>query len=198
MFTGIIETIGEVSKITTDGSNFNFTIKSPISKLLKIDQSVSHNGVCLTVVELHENAHVVTAIQETLNKTNLKELNVGSKVNLERCTKIGDRLDGHIVQGHVDGLAICKQIQNRNGSWEFTFDGEKEIEILTVNKGSISINGVSLTVVETKGQQFSVAIIPYTFENTIFNEIKVGDSVNIEYDIIGKYVMKKHAQQIPL
>jgi riboflavin synthase len=198
MFTGIIEKIGQVSKITTDGSNFNFTIKSPISNLLKIDQSVSHNGVCLTVVELHENSHVVTAIEETLNKTNLKELNVGSKVNLERCTKIGDRLDGHIVQGHVDGLAICKQIQNRNGSWEFTFDGEKEIEILTVNKGSISINGVSLTVVETKGQQFSVAIIPYTFENTIFNEIKVGDSVNIEYDIIGKYVMKKHAQQIPL
>ena len=194
MFTGIIETIGEVSKITTDGSNFNFTIKSPISKLLKIDQSVSHNGVCLTVVELHENAHVVTAIQETLNKTNLKELNVGSKVNLERCTKIGDRLDGHIVQGHVDGLAICKQIQNRNGSWEFSFDGEKEVERLTVDKGSISINGVSLTVVETKGQQFSVAIIPYTFENTIFNEIKVGDSVNIEYDIIGKYVMKKHAR----
>ena len=193
MFTGIIETIGQVSKITTDGSNFNFTIKSPISNLLKIDQSVSHNGVCLTVVELHENSHVVTAIQETLNKTNLKELNVGSKVNLERCTKIGDRLDGYIVQGHVDGLAICKQIQNRNGSWEFTFDGEKEIEILTVNKGSISINGVSLTVVETKGQQFSVAIIPYTFENTIFNEIKIGDSVNIEYDIIGKYVMKKHA-----
>ena len=193
MFTGIIETIGQVSKITIDGSNFNFTIKSPISNLLKIDQSVSHNGVCLTVVELHENSHVVTAIQETLNKTNLKELNVGSKVNLERCTKIGDRLDGHIVQGHVDGLAICKQIQNRNGSWEFTFDGEKEIEILTVNKGSISINGVSLTVVETKDQQFSVAIIPYTFENTIFNEIKVGDSVNIEYDIIGKYVMKKHA-----
>ncbi|MDB4710425.1 riboflavin synthase [Flavobacteriales bacterium] len=198
MFTGIIEKIGQVSKITTDGSNFNFTIKSPISNLLKIDQSVSHNGVCLTVVELHENSHVVTAIEETLNKTNLKELNVGSKVNLERCTKIGDRLDGHIVQGHVDGLAICKQIQNRNGSWEFTFDGEKEIEILTVNKGSISINGVSLTVVETKGQQFSVAIIPYTFENTIFNEIKVGDSVNIEYDIIGKYVMKKHSQQIPL
>ena len=194
MFTGIIEKIGQVSKITTDGSNFNFTIKSPISNLLKIDQSVSHNGVCLTVVELHENSHVVTAIEETLNKTNLKELNVGSKVNLERCTKIGDRLDGHIVQGHVDGLAICKQIQNRNGSWEFTFDGEKEIEILTVNKGSISINGVSLTVVETKGQQFSVAIIPYTFENTIFNEIKVGDSVNIEYDIIGKYVMKKHAR----
>ena len=193
MFTGIIEKIGQVSKITTDGSNFNFTIKSPISNLLKIDQSVSHNGVCLTVVELHENSHVVTAIQETLNKTNLKELNVGSKVNLERCTKIGDRLDGYIVQGHVDGLAICKQIQNRNGSWEFTFDGEKEIEILTVNKGSISINGVSLTVVETKGQQFSVAIIPYTFENTIFNEIKIGDSVNIEYDIIGKYVMKKHA-----
>lgn len=192
MFTGIIETIGQVSKITTDGSNFNFTIKSPISNLLKIDQSVSHNGVCLTVVELHENFHVVTAIEETLNKTNLKELNVGSKVNLERCTKIGDRLDGHIVQGHVDGLAICKQIQNRNGSWEFTFDGEKEIERLTVNKGSISINGVSLTVVETKGQQFSVAIIPYTFENTIFNEIKVGDSVNIEYDIIGKYVLKQN------
>ena len=193
MFTGIIETIGEVSKITTEGTNFIFTIKSPISKLLKIDQSVSHNGVCLTVVELQENGHVVTAIQETLNKTNLKDLKIGSKVNLERCTKVGDRLDGHIVQGHVDGLAVCKQIQNRNGSWEFSFDGEKEVERLTVDKGSISINGVSLTVVETKGQQFSVAIIPYTFENTIFKEIKVGTCVNIEYDIVGKYVMKKHA-----
>jgi riboflavin synthase len=193
MFTGIIETIGEVSKITTEGTNFIFTIKSPISKLLKIDQSVSHNGVCLTVVELQENGHVVTAIQETLNKTNLKNLKIGSKLNLERCTKVGDRLDGHIVQGHVDGLAVCKQIQNRNGSWEFSFDGEKEVERLTVDKGSISINGVSLTVVETKGQQFSVAIIPYTFENTIFKEIKVGTCVNIEYDIIGKYVMKKHA-----
>ena len=193
MFTGIIETIGEVSKITTEGTNFIFTIKSPISKLLKIDQSVSHNGVCLTVVELQENGHVVTAIQETLNKTNLKNLKIGSKVNLERCTKVGDRLDGHIVQGHVDGLAVCKQIQNRNGSWEFSFDGEKEVERLTVDKGSISINGVSLTVVETKGQQFSVAIIPYTFENTIFKEIKVGTCVNIEYDIVGKYVMKKHA-----
>ena len=193
MFTGIIETIGEVSKITTEGTNFIFTIKSPISKLLKIDQSVSHNGVCLTVVELQENGHVVTAIQETLNKTNLKNLKIGSKLNLERCTKVGDRFDGHIVQGHVDGLAVCKQIQNRNGSWEFSFDGEKEVERLTVDKGSISINGVSLTVVETKGQQFSVAIIPYTFENTIFKEIKVGTCVNIEYDIIGKYVMKKHA-----
>ena len=193
MFTGIIETIGEVSKITTEGTNFIFTIKSPISKLLKIDQSVSHNGVCLTVVELQENGHVVTAIQETLNKTNLKNLKIGSKLNLERCTKVGDRLDGHIVQGHVDGLAVCKQIQNRNGSWEFSFDGEKEVERLTVDKGSISINGVSLTVVETKGQQFSVAIIPYTFENTIFKEIKVGTCVNIEYDIVGKYVMKKHA-----
>jgi riboflavin synthase len=194
MFTGIIETIGEVSKITTEGTNFIFTIKSPISKLLKIDQSVSHNGVCLTVVELQENGHVVTAIQETLNKTNLKDLKVGSNVNLERCTKVGDRLDGHIVQGHVDGLAVCKQIQNRNGSWEFSFDGEKEVERLTVDKGSISINGVSLTIVETKGQQFSVAIIPYTFENTIFKEIKVGTCVNIEYDIVGKYVMKKHAR----
>ena len=147
----------------------------------------------MTVVELQENGHVVTAIQETLNKTNLKNLKIGSKLNLERCTKVGDRLDGHIVQGHVDGLAVCKQIQNRNGSWEFSFDGEKEVERLTVDKGSISINGVSLTVVETKGQQFSVAIIPYTFENTIFKEIKVGTCVNIEYDIIGKYVMKKHA-----
>jgi riboflavin synthase len=192
MFTGIIETIGEVSNVELEGTNINFTIKSSISNQLKIDQSISHNGVCLTVVELVDKGHVVTAIEETLNKTNLKDLEKGSKVNLERCTKVGDRLDGHIVQGHVDGLAICKQIQNRNGSWEFTFDGEKEIERLTVNKGSISINGVSLTVVETKGQQFSVAIIPYTFENTIFNEIKVGDSVNIEYDIIGKYVLKQN------
>ena len=192
MFTGIIETIGEVSNVELEGTNINFTIKSSISNQLKIDQSISHNGVCLTVVELVDKGHVVTAIEETLNKTNLKDLEKGSKVNLERCTKVGDRLDGHIVQGHVDGLAICKQIQNRNGSWEFTFDGEKEIERLTVNKGSISINGVSLTVVETKGQQFSVAIIPYTYENTTFREIKVGNPVNIEYDIIGKYVMKMH------
>ena len=193
MFTGIIETIGEVSQIDKEGGNINFTIKSSISNQLKIDQSVSHNGVCLTVIGLVDKGHVVTAIEETLNKTTLNTIEKGSSINLERCTKVGDRLDGHIVQGHIDGLAICKQIQNRNGSWEFTFEGDKEVEQLTVNKGSISINGVSLTVVETLGQQFSVAIIPYTFENTTFNVIKVGGQVNIEYDIIGKYVMKKNA-----
>ena len=192
MFTGIIETIGEVSNIETEGTNINFTIKSSISNQLKIDQSISHNGVCLTVVELLEKGHVVTAIEETLNKTNLKDLEKGSKVNLERCTKVGDRLDGHIVQGHIDGLAVCNKIENRNGSWEFTFEGDKEANWLTVNKGSISINGVSLTVVKTKGQQFSVAIIPYTYDNTIFNIIKAGTRVNIEYDIIGKYVMKEN------
>ena len=193
MFTGIIETLGKVKAISKEESNRRFTIHSDISSQLKVDQSVSHNGVCLTVTKITGDNHIVTAIDETLQRTNLKNLSIGCAINLERCTKVGDRLDGHIVQGHIDGLATCNKIENRKGSWVFTFEGDNEVERLTVNKGSISINGISLTIVETLGQQFSVAIIPYTFENTTFNDIKVGSQVNIEYDIIGKYVMKKKA-----
>ena len=190
MFTGIIETTGTIKSISKEENNLHFTINSSFTKQLKVDQSVSHNGVCLTVVEINDNDYVVTAIEETLKKTNLNKLLVGSRVNLERCTKVGDRLDGHIVQGHVDGLAECINVLEKGGSWEFTFSGNQQVEKLTVNKGSISINGVSLTIVETKNNQFSVAIIPYTYKHTNFNEIRIGDKVNIEYDIIGKYVMK--------
>ena len=190
MFTGIIETTGTIKSISKEENNLHFTINSSFTKQLKVDQSVSHNGVCLTVVEINDNDYVVTAIEETLKKTNLNKLVVGNRVNLERCTKVGDRLDGHIVQGHVDGLAECINVLEKGGSWEFTFSGNQQVEKLTVNKGSISINGVSLTIVETKNNQFSVAIIPYTYQHTNFNEIKTGDKVNIEYDIIGKYVMK--------
>lgn len=190
MFTGIIETTGTIKSISKEENNLHFTINSSFTKQLKVDQSVSHNGVCLTVVEINDNDYVVTAIEETLKKTNLNKLVVGNRVNLERCTKVGDRLDGHIVQGHVDGLAECINVLEKGGSWEFTFSGNQQVEKLTVNKGSISINGVSLTIVETKNNQFSVAIIPYTYKHTNFNEIRIGDKVNIEYDIIGKYVMK--------
>lgn len=190
MFTGIIETTGTIKSISKEENNLHFTINSSFTKQLKVDQSVSHNGVCLTVVEINDNDYVVTAIEETLKKTNLNKLVVGNRVNLERCTKVGDRLDGHIVQGHVDGLAECINVLEKGGSWEFTFSGNQQVEKLTVNKGSISINGVSLTIVETKNNQFSVAIIPYTYQHTNFNEIRIGDKVNIEYDIIGKYVMK--------
>ena len=190
MFTGIIESTGTIKSISKEENNIHFTISSSFTEQLKVDQSVSHNGVCLTVVEINGDDYVVTAIEETLKKTNLNKLVVGSRVNLERCTKVGDRLDGHIVQGHVDGLAECINVLEKGGSWEFTFSGDHQVEKLTVNKGSISINGVSLTIVETKNKQFSVAIIPYTYQHTNFNEIKIGDKVNIEYDIIGKYVMK--------
>jgi len=190
MFTGIIETTGTIKSISKEENNLHFTINASFTKQLKVDQSVSHNGVCLTVVEINDNDYVVTAIEETLKKTNLNKLVVGNRVNLERCTKVGDRLDGHIVQGHVDGLAECINVLEKGGSWEFTFSGNQQVEKLTVNKGSISINGVSLTIVETKNNQFSVAIIPYTYKHTNFNEIRIGDKVNIEYDIIGKYVMK--------
>ncbi len=187
MFTGIIETVGEISQLTQEGENLHIKIKSPLTQELKIDQSVSHNGVCLTVVKLMESAYVVTAIKETLGKTNLKSLEKGALVNLERAMKIGDRLDGHIVQGHVDGTAICKDIEEVNGSWVFTFE-YKNLEFNTVEKGSITVNGVSLTVVNSKKGEFSVAIIPYTFENTNFKTIKAGSEVNLEFDIIGKYV----------
>ena len=190
MFTGIIETTGTIKSISKEENNLHFTINSSFTKQLKVDQSVSHNGVCLTVVEINDNDYVVTAIEETLKKTNLNKLVVGSRVNLERCTKVGDRLDGHIVQGHVDGLAECINILEKGGSWEFTFSGNQQVERLTVNKGSISINGVSLTLVDVDNDKFSVAIIPYTYKNTTFHKIEKGSIVNVEYDIIGKYIAK--------
>ncbi|MCG2417471.1 riboflavin synthase [Aequorivita sp. F47161] len=187
MFTGIIETVGKIINLTKDGENLHIEVESSLSQELKIDQSVSHNGVCLTVVKIHETSYVVTAIKETLDKTNLKNLKKGSLVNLERAMKLGDRLDGHMVQGHVDGIASCIKIEEENGSWVFTFS-YKNADFSTVEKGSITVNGVSLTVVNSKKQEFSVAIIPYTFENTNFKTIKEGNEVNLEFDIIGKYV----------
>ena len=187
MFTGIIETLGEIKNLKKEGENLHIEIKSPVSQELKIDQSVSHNGVCLTVVAIKEGSYVVTAIKETLEKTSLKNLEIGSLVNLERAMKLGERLDGHIVQGHVDCTAICNCIKEENGSWIFTFE-YKNSEFDTVEKGSITVNGVSLTVVNSKKEEFSVAIIPYTFENTNFSKIKEGNVVNLEFDIIGKYV----------
>ena len=187
MFTGIIETVGEINQLTQQGENLHLEIKSTLAQELKIDQSVSHNGACLTVVEIKDDAYVVTAIKETLDKTNLKTLTKGSLVNLERAMKIGDRLDGHIVQGHVDGIAICKNIEEENGSWIYNFE-YKNSDFNTVEKGSITVNGVSLTVVNSKKGGFNVAIIPYTFENTNFKMIKEGSAVNLEFDIIGKYI----------
>ena len=190
MFTGIIESIGIIKAINYDRSNINFSISSSLSNELKIDQSVSHNGVCLTVISKEEGVYTVTAIKETLEKTNLGKLKLGDKVNLERCLKVGDRLDGHFVQGHVDQTAICTYVGNENGSWTFTFKYDDKNNNITIEKGSITINGVSLTVVNSKKSEFSVAIIPYTFENTNFNSFSVGTLVNLEFDVFGKYVTK--------
>lgn len=190
MFTGIIETVGTVSKIERELGNLHFSIHSNISHELKIDQSVSHNGVCLTVVGIEDNVHKVTAIQETLLKSNLGDLNIGSFVNLERCTPANGRFDGHIVQGHVDQTARCIAKEEQHGSWLFTFAYEPQEQNITVEKGSITVNGISLTVVNSLNNQFSVAIIPYTIENTNLKQVSVGDTVNLEFDIIGKYVAK--------
>jgi riboflavin synthase len=190
MFTGIIENIGVVKSIKHDKSNIDFTIASDLSKELKVDQSISHNGVCLTVVSLDDNAYTVTAIKETLDKTNLGKLKSGDRVNLERCLKVGDRLDGHFVQGHVDQIATCKSVINENGSWLFTFKYDPTNNNITIEKGSITVNGVSLTVVNSKESEFSVAIIPYTFENTNFKSFSSGTLVNLEFDVFGKYVTK--------
>lgn len=188
MFTGIIEEIGLVTEIRQDGGNVHFTIQSNLSNELKIDQSVAHNGCCLTVVELSPEHHTVTAIHETLQKTNLGAWKVGSKINLERCMSLNGRLDGHIVQGHVDGLARCTEITDENGSWRYRFTYKSEF--VTVEKGSITINGTSLTVVDSTEKSFSVCIIPYTHEHTNFHTLSVGDDVNLEFDIIGKYVAR--------
>lgn len=190
MFTGIIETLGEVEQIVADGSNLHFTVRSAISHELKIDQSVAHNGVCLTVVALDEHSHTVTAIEETLNKTSLGQLKQGNKVNLERCMQMNARLDGHIVQGHVDQTAQCILVNELDGSWEYRFKYDGGTGNVTVEKGSICVNGISLTVVNAEADEFSVFIIPYTFEHTNLHEVKVGDTVNLEFDIIGKYVAR--------
>ncbi|TYP97204.1 riboflavin synthase alpha chain [Sphingobacterium allocomposti] len=190
MFTGIIETLGTIKKIEQDKSNLHFYIESAISNELKIDQSVSHNGVCLTVVELDGSVHKVTAIRETLAKSNLGDLRVGDLVNLERCTPAGGRFDGHIVQGHVDQTARCINKEDQDGSWLFTFEYDRNDENITVEKGSITVNGISLTVVDSQTDRFSVAIIPFTLAHTNMKQVEIGHVVNLEFDIIGKYVAK--------
>ena len=189
MFTGIIETLGEISSLKKEKGNLILTIKSSISNELKIDQSVAHNGVCLTVTELDEGSHTVVAIDETLQKTSLKNMEEGDLVNLERCMQMNGRLDGHIVQGHVDATTTCVNVSESDGSWLFTFNYNSEENVL-VEKGSICINGVSLTCFNVTESTFTVAIIPYTFEHTTFKKIKKNDEVNLEFDIIGKYVHK--------
>lgn len=195
MFTGIIETTGEVIGLHRDQGNLDITIASPISDELKIDQSVSHNGVCLTVVGLQSGAHTVTAIDETIRKSNFAELKTGDKINLERCMQMNGRLDGHIVQGHVDQTGICTQVRDMNGSWLYTFKYDPSQGNITVEKGSVSINGISLTVVDSKADSFSVHLIPYTYEHTNMYDVKTGDRVNIEFDIIGKYISRLVASQ---
>jgi len=190
MFTGIIETFGTVNNVVEEGTNIHYTIESSLSNELKIDQSVAHNGVCLTVVGLTDHTHTVTAIQETLEKTNLKFLAKGMRVNLERCMQMNGRLDGHIVQGHVDQTAICIKREELDGSWEYRFKYEGGTGNVTVEKGSVCVNGISLTVVNSANDEFSVFIIPYTFEHTNLQEVNVGDTVNLEFDIIGKYVAR--------
>ena len=190
MFTGIIEQIAEVVKVESEGSNVHISLKSTITSELKIDQSVAHNGVCLTVVKINGDEYIVTAIKETLDKSNIGLLVIGSKVNIERCLKVGDRLDGHMVQGHVDQTAKCVEVKKENGSYVYTFK-HKESDNMTVEKGSVCVNGISLTVVNSKDTSFSVAIIPYTHEHTNFHELKEGSVVNIEFDILGKYIAKQ-------
>lgn len=190
MFTGIIESIGKIKNLTTEGENLHIEVESELTPDLKIDQSVSHNGVCLTVVDLTESTYTVTAIKETLDKTNIGDLQIGHLVNLERAMKLGDRLDGHIVQGHVDQVGKCVDVQEMDGSWHFTFQYKTDKDNVTIEKGSITINGVSLTVVDSKDNEFSVAIIPYTYEHTNFHSFQKGTVVNLEFDVIGKYVKR--------
>lgn len=192
MFTGIIETLGTISDIQKQETNVQLTINSNLTPELKIDQSVAHNGVCLTVIALSGNEYQVTAIKETVDKTNLGTWQIGDLVNLERAMKLGDRLDGHIVQGHVDQTAVCTSVSNENGSWRYSFEYNADLQNITIEKGSITVNGVSLTVVDSGKKTFSVAIIPYTYEHTNFKNFEVGTKVNLEFDVIGKYVAKLH------
>ena len=189
MFTGIIEEIGIVEEVSQDHENLNITLSTGFTNELKVDQSVAHNGICLTVVSIKDYFYTVTAIAETILKTDISQWKRGTKVNLERCMQLNARLDGHIVQGHVDTKAKCISKENQNGSWKFTFSYENK-DFVTVEKGSITVNGISLTVVDSKKNEFSVCIIPYTFEHTNFSTLKIDDFVNLEFDIIGKYVAK--------
>ncbi|OYU79865.1 MAG: riboflavin synthase [Flavobacterium sp. BFFFF1] len=196
MFTGIIESIGVIRELKKENDNLHITVSAPITHELKIDQSVSHNGVCLTVVGINNDEYTVTAIRETLDKTNLTDWKEGDAVNLERAMKLGDRLDGHIVQGHVDQTATCTAVENANGSWYYTFEYDPALHNITIEKGSITVNGVSLTVVNSHHSSFSVAIIPYTYEHTNFKDFQIGTRVNLEFDVIGKYVSRLHALTI--
>jgi riboflavin synthase len=195
MFTGIIETLGVVQAVKKEKDNIHITIDSSITGELKIDQSVAHNGICLTVVAIKNNLYTVTAIGETIKKTNLSYWKVGDHINLERAMKLGDRLDGHIVQGHVDQIGTCVAVQETNGSWSYTFEYDPALSNITIEKGSITVNGVSLTVVDSGKNEFSVAIIPYTYEHTNFKNFEVGTKVNLEFDVIGKYVSKLYANK---
>ena len=190
MFTGIIETLGKVEKLEKDGGNLNITIASDITSELKIDQSVAHNGVCLTAVAIDGDSYTVTAIEETLNKTNLDDLELGDTVNLERAMVLGARLDGHIVQGHVDQTAVCLSVEEKDGSWIYSFEYDPKLNNVTIEQGSITVDGVSLTVVDSQKTSFSVAIIPYTHAHTRFHTYKAGTKVNLEFDVIGKYVAR--------
>jgi riboflavin synthase len=194
MFTGIIETLGTIQAIKKEKNNIHITMDSSITSELKVDQSVAHNGICLTVVAIKDNLYTVTAIDETIQKTNLSDWKVGDPVNLERAMKLGDRLDGHIVQGHVDQTGTCILAEETNGSWQYTFEYDETLNNITIEKGSITVNGVSLTVVNTKKNQFSVAIIPYTHEHTNFKTFEVGTKINLEFDVIGKYVARLYAK----
>ena len=195
MFTGIIETLGVIQEIEKDKDNLHITIASSITDELQIDQSVAHNGICLTVVSINKTFYTVTAISETINKTTISHWQKGDSVNLERAMKLGDRLDGHIVQGHVDQIGTCTTAKETNGSWYYTFNYDESLHNITIEKGSITVNGVSLTVVDSRKNEFSVAIIPYTFEHTNFNTFQVGTKVNLEFDVIGKYVSRLYANQ---
>ena len=190
MFTGIIEELGEVTALERTGTNLDIRIRANFTPKLKIDQSVAHNGVCLTVVDIQASEYTVTAIEETLKKTHLGSLQVGDRVNLERGMQLGARLDGHIVQGHVDQTAVCRKIERLEGSSYYSFSYDASLENITIEKGSITVNGVSLTVVDSTINGFSVAIIPYTLEHTTFKDLKEGDTVNLEFDVIGKYVKR--------
>ena len=196
MFTGIVESLGEIVDINEELDNIHFTVRSEISPELKIDQSLSHSGVCLTVVDIEKNCHTVTAVKETLDKSALKNLRKGDIFNLERAMKMGGRLDGHLVQGHVDDIAKCVDVKMNEGSWIFTFNFNEKFKNLIIEKGSICINGVSLTVFNVTNNSFDVTIIPYTYDNTNFNKINIGDIVNIEYDMIGKYLARFNKQQL--
>ncbi len=190
MFTGIIEALAKLEHLQKEGSNIHFTFSCPFTQELKIDQSLSHNGVCLTVVAISSDTYTVTAIDETLQRTNLGALQPGSEVNIERCMPANGRFDGHIVQGHVDQTALCKSITDHQGSRTYVFEYDPSRGNVTVEKGSITVNGTSLTVVDSHERSFSVSIIPYTYEHTVFKHMRVGDTVNLEFDIVGKYIAR--------